>query len=82
MCVSVEQLIERKGDMEKGDRKRNAVSGWVPGPVPKMMPGQEPYSDEEWAYVSKWIHDAAAGDPGEDREPDVLRERDKKHGRD
>lgn len=41
-----------------------------------MMPGQEPYTDEEWAIVSKWIHDAAGGDPGEDGEDAVLRERD------
>ncbi len=32
---------------------------------PKMMPGQEPYTDDELRVLYAWIHDAALGDPGE-----------------
>lgn len=27
--------------------------------VPKMMPGQEPYTDAEWSQVASLIHDVA-----------------------
>lgn len=33
--------------------------------TPKMMPGQEPYTPEEWERASRLISAAAATDPGE-----------------
>lgn len=37
-------------------------------PVPRMMPGQTPYTPEEFASVKGMVADAAAGDPGEANE--------------
>ncbi len=36
--------------------------------VPKMMPGQMPYTQEEILRLNGLVSDAAAGDPGEDME--------------
>jgi len=45
---------------------------------PKMMPGQEPYTEEELKQLHKMVSDAAEGDPGETEEAEVLWKRDKK----
>lgn len=37
--------------------------------TPKMMPGQEPYSEEEYKNLQGLVSDAADGDPGELDEP-------------
>ena len=34
----------------------------------RMMPGQEPYTPEEWEEVKRRVHDAGLSDPGEDAE--------------
>lgn len=40
----------------------------------RMVPGQEPYTLEEWARVKRLVHDAALGDPGEEDEFLVLKQ--------
>ena len=35
----------------------------------KMMPGQEPYTEDETKRLYALVHDAATGDPGERDEP-------------
>ena len=42
--------------------------------TPKMMPGQEPYTEEEYKKVTDMIGDASLGDPGEEGEEVFLRE--------
>lgn len=39
----------------------------IAGP-PRMMPGQTPYTPDEWSRLAALVHDAAAGDPGEENE--------------
>ena len=40
--------------------------------MPKMMPGQEPYTDAELLAVYALVADAAKGDPGERAEPTSM----------
>lgn len=37
--------------------------------ITRMMPGQTPYTPEEREQLARLVHDAAAGDPGEQEEP-------------
>ena len=37
--------------------------------IPKMAPGQTPYTPEEEARLHRMIADAAESDPGEENEP-------------
>jgi len=41
---------------------------------PKMMPGQEPYSKDEYKKLTDMVEEAAEGDPGELEEAEVLGE--------
>lgn len=42
---------------------------------PRMMPGQEPYTDEELSALYRLVADAADGDPGEENEPRRAKDR-------
>lgn len=42
--------------------------------APRMMPGQEPYTQEELDRLYAAVADAADGDPGEEGEAEVLAE--------
>ena len=50
-------------------RTVEVVAEWVRSPIPKMMPGQEPYTAEEFDQLNELLRQAADGDPGEQNEP-------------
>jgi len=42
--------------------------------IPSMMPGQDPYTQEELDALYRWIAEASEDDPGEELEPEMLDE--------